>query len=360
MDDYDTNYNKIANNIYSERLIKLDYLIKHEIFSKFPRLTAEEMERRKKLSRSKNKDDLFMFYKEIKKKYSNFLELNSIDNHFIIHDLYYNVSDYDNYKINLQNRQFSFGYFIMTEIGNSVYEDFGEKLSERLRVLGSKVMNNEDEFWLNALIDTKYVDKSLPNINYIIKYDPNLHSNSLIITLECIYEGVEKEIFSLLYSKPDVRKIILKFGMKTYQSMTKKIYKYNDESEWNFDGNRLINIFLNTLIKNDFPNLYAVTIVTVDQCHITLDLDNSNLMNTFLAKYSNKLELFISVRFRYDISSQKTMLDIIKKMKFLKMITFVGAKFTEENLAGVVDWFEMYLDIAYFRFSKFNTISRLD
>ena len=330
-------------------------LIKSEIYLKLPFLEDKEKRQRENFILNNDNIDKDSFYESLKKKYSNFIELTYIPND-LLHELYENVINYENNKYSFKNRYFSYSTFIKKMIELTVADEFDKYLDEKFVSINSNALDNYDNFWLNALFDSKYANTPSPTINDIIKFNSDLNSTSIIITIELFYKNIENDLYTLLINRPETKRIIVKFEQRSYwinnnfQPMV-----YTEDEEWNYDMNRILNIILNCAFK--MRQLQCLSILADQNCNFLLDEKSCESIIKIFKKHKDIIEIATFCRIQIPKQYQDTIIQSIFKAKNSKIILFKSAKFTDDILEKIKTFYKensiQFKDkVVYIRYSK--------
>jgi len=351
-------YEKLKINQVSEISEYLINTLKYEIYSKLPRLSEEEKEKRQELS-GKNKiidfKELDIFYKKIREKYSLFLELKYIPNE-LLHELYGNLITFEIEKFNLKNNYFFYSTFIKKTVEKTVDESFDKSLEERMERIGSSALKNFEEYWVSAIFDSNTSDSNVGSVNDIIKYNAELsNSRSLIIIMELYYDRLIQDIYTLLTHKKFLSRIIFKIEQKSFWISNNVMPMiYFDDDEWDRDVNRIINVLLNCLIERG--NIMSLSLLADEKCKVRLNDENVKLLCEFMNKNKNSLEVLTISRFAIQENAAEYLWDSIIDSLQLKILIFKGARFTDRFLEKIKsDYSKGKTNITnniYFRFSK--------
>jgi hypothetical protein len=337
--NYYSSFQELTQHRTSELSCYLVEEIKYEIYSRFPRLDDKERKQReeindllnnKNISKEETENKIKQFYDTLRKKYTNFMELLYLDDIFI-HELYQHVYLYEENKFSSKNKHFSYSLFIKKMIEKTVGEEFNSFLEETVKSLGSNALENNEGFWLNALFDSKYADQRDPSVNDMLKYNKDMTSSSIILTLELFYKGVEKDIYTLLINRTEViKRIILKVEQRSFwignnvQPMV-----YTDDDEWNQDMNRVVNVFLNCLAN--LENLQCVSIVYDKNSNFELDKVNTELLSKVLKKHKRNIEVFTIARISLHPDKQEEFLKSLTQLNQVKILIVKGGKLKIEK-----------------------------
>ena len=361
-----SNYKDLDLHRTSEFSKFLSNEIKFEIYSKLPRLEQDELktiDSIKNLMKLKNKteednninnENLKTFFVTLKKKYTNFLELQSINDDLLM-ELYDYVLSYDENKFSAKNRYFSYSLFIKKMIEKTVNDDFDDFIDKKFEHIGSNVLTNFDGFWLNALFDSKFTNSQEVNVNDLIKYNSDMSSTSIIITIELYYNMLENDIYTLLINRPETKRIVLKIEQRSYW-VNKNIQPmiFTDE-EWDTDMNRVIEVFLSCILE--MSDVKCLSILSDKDCNFTLNSQNCTSLAKIFEKQKSSLEIFTICR--VVIEDPNIILDKIFSIKTLKLLLFKGAKFSENVFKKAKEYyndkntFALFKEsMIYIRFSK--------
>lgn len=339
-----------------------DYIlnkIKGEIFSKLPFLDEKERYRQEKIqtllknplaqfpqspnfnlspsvsqvtsiktTTSDAKKELANFYTELRKKYSNFLELQYLSDD-LLSNLYNYLYSWESQKKIMMNYDFKLIDWVYTSIENTSPEVLPDLIKKSFKDIGSNVFEEEDNsnyFWLHANMEPKK-DNAVINI---LKYYKELDdAESIAIIIDTDYYNLIQDIYSLLICRKNIKKIVLQINKRHFWiGDNVEPSEVFDDNEWNEEMNSMVNVILSCSFK--FSTLKSLCFLCKSDCTFSLNKENCFLLSQVFRKYKDALEIFVSKGIRYDVNGNQDLLEGIKESNSLKFIFFCGARLSKE------------------------------
>jgi hypothetical protein len=350
--------------------LKIQHIIKFEIWNNLPRLENNEYKLRENINKQVifKKDRLRDFVQALKKKYTNFYQLAYFEDEEVS-NFYDNLIFFESFKEKLLKsidiNEFLYKFY-QAKLGRKNSFSINENddlIKFNLRNISNNEIIEKSKSWfiLNFDVDLfKEIYVVENKILYeLLKYNPTFDMDSISIEINTVYPDMIKDLDSFLMYKTNVRNIMISITGKQ-----EVIFNKNSTMRLSEMTSQLLDHWINKLLqvvltKLKIHNQISFLSIICENCHVSLDENTTSLLNS-LFEFNSSICIFIMKNFSFGNNNPKEFFNTLLNSKALRYLHLEGMYNDENILTDFEKKLENRSDRCYLRFGEnhlFNNFS---
>jgi hypothetical protein len=240
-------------------------------------------------------------------------------------------------------------------------DEFKLSLESRFAVLDILSEVNSHENWNNICIDTSFVnyksnDKIQEVFMNLVKYNPDYSEDSLSIEIKIIYQNIESDIFSILFNRKKLTRVIVDFSEKmNWAPFKNKSVPYSDDENYFSDINKVISVILKRLkTHRELNSLCFISEKTV----IELNEQNSNDLISLLGN-ENEVKILVLKNISLFEKTKESFVKATYNSKYLKYLHIEGLTLDISELKDFERNFTESSKVCYICFDSLHMLENL-